>query len=461
MVRTPLARRVPGHDVLNSVDCVLPHFDRTTAASVAKAMLGDREHDEDGTGGGEGRRVLVAPVDLEVNASVPEAVWEAFDELPSQTLPRKTARPVRRLAALALALSRDGLREGARKEAYRELFTVLDGLAARHQEEVAAARQQILEVEGETMVVKVGADEISEGEAFVEPADDRAVEAEFRAAGRVLTADLAREYAGHVAAGIASEDEEDDGLFDAHVVVAALSRVEEVAEELDREADKLAAKWFSEHRVAIKGLSDDRRTVYDEIKGMSPEPQTIGIQRPRVRTEETRDQDGNELETRTGHLMSDPNGEFPVGSLNQWEIAVLDREMARPDFLAWYRNPSRASADALAIAYRDAQGNWRRMCPDFLFFHGDEERVKVSIVDPHGHHLGDALPKLKGLAEFAAKHGDAFHRIESVTRMKDGTLRVLDLARDEVRKAVASAGDVEALYRRAREPVRRSAGSRR
>ncbi|HVS14405.1 MAG TPA: hypothetical protein VMV46_10790 [Thermoanaerobaculia bacterium] len=76
--------------------------------------------------------------------------------------------------------------------------------------------------------------------------------------------------------------------------------------------------------------------------------------------------------------MSDANGELPVGSLNRWEIEVLDREMGRSDFLAWYRSPSRASTDALAIAYRDAQNNWRRMCPDFLFFHGNEERVKVS-----------------------------------------------------------------------------------
>ena len=34
MVRTPLARRVPGNDLLNSVECVLPHFDRSTAARV-------------------------------------------------------------------------------------------------------------------------------------------------------------------------------------------------------------------------------------------------------------------------------------------------------------------------------------------------------------------------------------------------------------------------------------------
>lgn len=111
-----------------------------------------------------------------------------------------------------------------------------------------------------------------------------------------------------------------------------------------------------------------------------------------------------------------------------------------------HRNPSRASADSLAIAYQDTRDNWRRMCPDFIFFHGDEGEVRVSIIDPHGHHLADALPKLRGLAEFAASIGSTFQRIESVSRMEDGTLRVLDLTDAAVRAAIDSARDTKALY---------------
>ena len=439
MVRTPLARRVPGNDLLNSVECVLPHFDRSTAAKVANAMLGDREHDGDGTGGGDGRRVLLAPADMHVNEAIPEAVWEAFDTLPSQTLPRKAARPVRRLADLAQALSRDGLRADARKDAYRRLFGKLDGLLAQHKRQVAAASKGILRVEGETLVVGAVEGEVRAYETFVEAADEQSVEADFKAAGRALTPDLARKYAGYLAG------EDDDGLFDAHVKVAALAQVDGVSDELDREADELGRKWFDKYRVAIKGLADERRAAYDEIRGMSPEPQVIEIKRPRVRTEETKDADGNQLETRTGHLMSDGDGNFPIGSLNQWETEVLDKEMGRPGFQAWYRNPSRPSGDALAIAYQNDQGHWRRMCPDFLYFHGDSENVKVSIVDPHGPHLADALPKLRGLAEFAATYGESFHRIESVAQM-DGTLRVLDLAEPEIREAIKRAEDTEALY---------------
>ena len=276
MVRTPLARRVPGNDLLNSVECVLPHYDRSTAARVAKTMLGEREHDDDGTGGGAGRRVLLSPVDMDVNQAIPEAVWAAFDELPSQTLPRKATRPVRRLAALAQALSRDGLRADAHKDGLSKGSSAkLDGLLAQHKEKVAAASKGILQVEGETLVARVVGGEVREHQTFVETADEHSVEADFRAGCRTLTADLARKYADHLARG----DEDDDGLFDAHVKVAALAQVDGVSDELDREADELGKKWFGKYRVAIKGLTDERRAVYDDIKGMSAAPEKINIKR--------------------------------------------------------------------------------------------------------------------------------------------------------------------------------------
>ena len=72
--------------------------------------------------------------------------------------------------------------------------------------------------------------------------------------------------------------------------------------------------------------------------------------------------------------------------------------------------------------------------------------MKVSIVDPHGPHLADALAKLRGLAEFAASQGELFHRVESVARVKDGVLRVLDLTDPKVREAISAAEDVQTLY---------------
>src|SRR5262249_49179468 len=157
------------------------------------------------------------------------------------------------------------------------------------------------EVEGETLVANVRSGAVAGSAAFSELADDRSVEADFRIAGRALSPDIARKYADHIAV----ETDDDDGLFDAHVRVAALAQVPGVKEELDRAADGLAKRWLSEHRVAIKALADERQAVYDDIIAMSIEPQRIDILRPRVRAEETQSADGEKVGTRGRHLMSD------------------------------------------------------------------------------------------------------------------------------------------------------------
>ncbi len=69
----------------------------------------------------------------------------------------------------------------------------------------------------------------------------------------------------------------------------------------------------------------------------------------------------------------------------------------------------------------------------------------ADLVDPHGHHLADALPKLRGLADFAERFGTEFRRIESVAET-GGELRVLDLTKHHVRQAVRDATDAKALF---------------
>ena len=133
--------------------------------------------------------------------------------------------------------------------------------------------------------------------------------------------------------------------------------------------------------------------------------------------------------------MSDLDGQFPLTLLNNWERTVVLAELARPNVRAWYRNPSRAAVDSLGIAYRDDTGNWRSMHPDFVFFHEVGGKIVASIIDPHGHHLDDALMKLKALATFAGTYGEAFHRIEALAEV-DGRMKVVDMKIDAVREAV-------------------------
>lgn len=86
------------------------------------------------------------------------------------------------------------------------------------------------------------------------------------------------------------------------------------------------------------------------------------------------------------------------------------------------------------------------MRPDFLIAaETSDGAIAVDIVDPHSIHLTDALPKLLGLARYAAAHPKDFRRIEAVAEV-GGRLRVLDLTRVEVRQAIAGASSAKNVY---------------
>lgn len=70
MVRTPLARRIPGNDRLNAVDCLLPYFDRDAVERVVKSLRDGSSNCGSPTG-----RILINPVEMKPNPEVPESVW--------------------------------------------------------------------------------------------------------------------------------------------------------------------------------------------------------------------------------------------------------------------------------------------------------------------------------------------------------------------------------------------------
>lgn len=450
MMRTPLARRIPGNEILNSVDCLLPHFDRKTSTAIAQMLMrGKTALDSEGLAGNgdeesSTRRVLFDPVRLLPNPQVPQGVWEKLEAIPSLTIPRPHVKPIKRLDALAVALSNDGLVAGAVAESREHLCAVLDGRAVQYKEKVAAAREDVLTMTGEEARGRVGKDGFSYT-GFEVMTDSRSLEDSYQLAARRLSRGLASAYVDH----LVGEDEEEIDLLEANIAVASLGRVPEVVEGVEKEADDFARAWLDQTRALRKGLSDERQAEYDRIEGMSTRPEKISVTRPKMAQtdRQVREASGQEhvLPTRTGHLMAAEDGSVPT-DLNAWEHAVLDAEMAQPGFLAWYRNPARATKESLAIAYRDGMGEWKALRPDFLFFgtHHDGT-VAVDLVDPHGHHLADALPKLRGLADFAEAYGDSFRRMESVAEI-GGTMKVLDLTRHQVRQAIRDARDARALY---------------
>ncbi|MDR3489788.1 MAG: DEAD/DEAH box helicase family protein [Bradyrhizobium sp.] len=444
MVRTPLARRIPGNERLNSVDCLLPHFDKKSVEAVVMALM------TGGDGGEElpGRRVLINPREMKPNPAIPGVVWEKLLSIPSQTLPKRQARPVKRLTVLAHELAADSLLANAGKVAHAEMHKMLDGARVRYAEEIKKARSAVMTVEGKTARADVKTNSLSFND-FLEAADFVVIEDAYKRAGRAISPDLATTYSEHLADNGDEDADHEEALIEAHTVIATIGLVAEIKVDLEVAAEKLSNQWLSQYRVAIKNLSDERQEVYREIREMSTHPLDVDLARPNMwlQPSSAREADGTEVELPRfeKHLLCDEDGLFPESFNSSWESKVVLIELQRAGNVAWYRNPARATQESLGITYEDA-GEIRIVRPDFIFFaRMPDGTVVADVIDPHGHHLADALPKLKGLARFVEANAGQFRRFEAVTSIGGG-YRVLDLFEPSVRAAIFEATSAKALY---------------
>ncbi len=442
MVRTPLARRIPGNEKLNAVDCLLPFFDKDTVEAVVKAL---REGSADTPTFG---RVLVNPKEMKPNPAATATVWDKFASLLSQTRPQRDAKPPIRLTALAHELAWDQLLPDAGQKAHTAMHKVLDAFLSGRAREFADQRMKVMTVDGRTIEADLRSGEFRD-KTFQAEADYVVVNDAYRRAARILSPDIARTYTEALAKRKPeAEDDFEGALIEAREDIAALGMMENLQVSFDGEATKQSDAWLAKYRDQIKRLSDDRQDAYRQISALSREAQDIDLVKPVAWIEATavREADGGEtqLPVHKHHLLCDEKGLYPA-ALETWESKVLQVEMKRPGFKFWYRNPGRPSQDSLGVAYvvGDEVSIVR---PDFLFFGESKDgSVVVDIVDPHGTHLADALPKLRGLASYAETHPGIYRRIEAVAEA-GGRMRVLDLTRADVRKAVTEGSDAKSLY---------------
>ena len=126
MVRSPLARRIPGDDLLNSVLCLLPKFNRSAAEQVVQGI---NTPDDDG-----GEKTPVQTV-VEPEVLVPvdnDGLWDLFTQLPTEVAPKRSDKPVSRLLNVGIELEADGLMPGGESKAERELVGMVGGLSLIH-----------------------------------------------------------------------------------------------------------------------------------------------------------------------------------------------------------------------------------------------------------------------------------------------------------------------------------------
>lgn len=428
MVRTPLARRVESDETLNRVRLYLPNFDTDAVRTVKEALEDDPE--------GGVVDVEVDSVDAHRNSHVPADVFDVVEGLPSYVVPGPVHRSqVGRLHKLAALLVGDGLLPDAIAASDGFLVGVLeqerarldgDGKLAGLVNDAETATMAMLEVN-----VRTGQEQqVTTVDVATDAAD---VDRLFADAKRKFRDGLAATYWGHrvTASG--------DDPYDAKILTAALAADTSTVEKVEKEAADRVRQWLDTYGVAISGLSEDRKARYAEVRAMARKPEVTNPGLPSAISMPGAD----DIPAHTRHLYADRDGNFRT-TLNPWETKVLTVESGLPGFTAWYRNPT-GGQRAIRVPYVKDVG-YGKMYPDFVVLHSDGAGgLRASIVDPHGHHLGDAGQKLRGLAAYAETHGGSYARIVAVIKDSGGEFRMLDLKDPTVRGALAGVNDKEAI----------------
>ena len=444
MVRQPLRHRIATDDVLNTVSCYLPLFDRGTLASIKEAL--------EGTGQGNdehrvGPAVLRAPRIFARNPNLPAEVFDFLEALPSIPTPDTSASPLRRTKHLVHLLSDDAggkaLLLDADELLTKTLNARLDGIAAEHRDAVDANIVNLTTVNVRREVVSLAGQDaaaLSTRQLETHPKD---IDRDTRKVINAVKEGVGKAYYAY------RVDKAGDGadLFEIRVAVAALLSVDGVLRNIDETATKFVQAQLASFAVDIKNTTGAVRDAYRRVQEQTVASEALTIDLRMNEKTATQDVKDEPLPTFECHIYSDGDGRFPA-ALNDWESSVLTTEIARKSFVAWYRNPQRATPNSLRIAYQNEAKSWSSLQVDFVIVsRKDDGTLGATIIDPHGDHLADAKAKLRALAEFAERFGDRFVRIESVVKV-GGELRLLDLLKTDVRNAVCTfeGGQVSTLY---------------
>lgn len=429
MVRTPLARRVEGSELLNTVALYLPHYDKDGLSEIV-TKLNDPENAPPIEVVEGGRLVSLA------QDKKHKALFDRLATMPSYFVERipKTSN-TRRLVKLARQLTFDELAPNAWNDAKSLVVKTLSAELERLRKDPIFSRycqeNEVIDIR-EVQVEAGDWKELGEGKVTKVKATPENIDDLFDICGRMLGEGLHREFW--------KERWDREAPQRAKLELFGIVQDKSAWQKLESVARKQIDALFEDFKEEIAGLPSSKREEYNHIRRRAKEPQTIAILYPDT-IELPR-----EKPTWEHHLYVDVDGRFGW-TANTWESAVLKAEMAGPDFTAWLRNLPRKFW-SLCIPYLH-KGEHRPLYPDLLVFRRRKGKVVVDILDPHDSGLPDAVDKAVGLAMFADKHGEYFGRIELITLGSNGEIQRLDVNREEIRakvKTIDSAAHLDALF---------------
>ncbi|WP_373487462.1 DEAD/DEAH box helicase [Blastomonas sp.] len=427
MVRTPLATRAHGNELLNEVYLFLPRYDEAAVNTIVERLTADRESVPSAD---------ITTASRAASFSMREEfqpLLEHMRSLPSYTLTaRRRATSLRRAVKLGRYLMQDRIAPEAQDELITGLVRAMNSHLSARLESDNAFDERLRSLETITyssLILHAGEVRVERGAPRTVQVTARDVATLFSKAKGALTDEVAMAFW--------RQRFSEDDPFRAKIEAYELALDESLIRALEHEADRWLHDLFQQYRPAIARLGPDRRAAYNALHAVARHEEAGFLDIPQVITADV----PPDAAALPGHMFVDDNGEFRA-KLNGWEVPVLAEERAHPDFLTWLRNFDRKSW-ALAFPYTYL-GQRRPGYPDFIVIRGTVEEPVFDLLEPHRGE--DSVAKAKGLAEFADQHGASFGRIELI-RLEGENIRRLDLNDHRIRTAVLPIESQDELIR--------------
>lgn len=496
MVRTPLAESV-NIELLNSVSCFLPYFDPATLEKVVKYLTEEGNDDYSGVSRESGREIVTKPVNVEWDStfgiddvftgiasrerahstsnyidgvisyagmleendigaeSIPQETEEKSGTTPvnaentgTPIVPEKTEdgsspktgseateakAPVAGVPAVAPAAPHIPTAE-AEPDAPGELEKAIDAMLRALNESIVtfndkfeAARNTVLHAKSTQVELKYLDAASAKTKVYEDDADSYAIANARRRGDVTLSPSVTNAFfRQQILLGMEP--------LDINVEIAAAAAVPEIVEAVKQSARTKLEKLTEEYDPVIAKYPTSVRNQFSSGMSKHGIPHTVFLDKP---VADTQDSGGKKYPK---HVVNDPKTHMAWFNLYDSEDAVVMHELRKPEVICWYRNPvGKTTGQSLRIPYR--LGDDRKVLhPDFIFFEKVGDREMPAIVDPHGLHLADTMPKLKGIARYVEDFGESFSRYWFVSDYK-GQATYLDMKDAETRSVISTASD--------------------
>lgn len=488
MVRTPLAESV-NVEVLNSVSCFLPYFDPDTLNKVVKYLTEEGNDDYSGVSRESGREIVTKPVDvswddsfgidkvftgiasrershstsnyidgaisyagmLEENEITSEYVPEeddtetvaaeetsTFTETEEKTdetkkdVPVTPAKPDKNETKAPEVPAVDNDEEddepGELEKTVDVMLRALNEAIVTYADEFEKAKSTVLHAKSTKLDFRYLDASSVNTKVYEDDADSYAIANAKRRAEVKLSPTITNAF-------FRQEIAEGKDPLDINVEIAAAAAVPEIVDAVKKGARTKLESLTEEYDPVIASYPSSVRNQF--ASGMSRHgiPHTVFLDKPIADK-----QDAATGKKYPKHVVNDPVTHMAWFNLYESEDSVVMHELKNSDVVCWYRNPvGKSTGQSLRIAYRLGDDR-KTLHPDFIFFEMVKGELLPSVVDPHGLHLADTLPKLRGIAKYVEDFGETFARYWFVSDYKKQAM-YLDMKDPEVRNLIASAED--------------------